>query len=60
MEKEIHDLSQLEKEALAREIFDDIRGFGSLERLLQDDSISEIMVNGPKQVYIERKARVVQ
>lgn len=58
LEKETHDLSQLEKESLAREIFDDIRGFGPLERLLQDDSISEIMVNGPKQVYIERKGRL--
>ena len=38
-------------------VINEIRGFGPLEVLLADDSISEIMVNGPNQVMIERSGR---
>ncbi len=48
-----------ERNRIASEIFDSIRGLGPLQRLLADDSISEIMVNGAKQVYIERKGKLV-
>ena len=36
----------------------DILGYGPLEPLLQDNSITEIMVNGPKQIYIERNGKI--
>ena len=36
----------------------DILGYGPLEPLLQDDSISEVMVNGPKRVYVERRGMI--
>jgi pilus assembly protein CpaF len=36
----------------------DILGFGPLEPLLQDDSITEVMVNGPKWVYVERRGLI--
>jgi hypothetical protein len=35
-------------------IVDDIAGFGPLEQLLGDDSVTEIMVNGPDETYVER------
>lgn len=37
---------------------DEVLGFGPLEALLADDSVTEIMVNGPRQVYVERKGKV--
>lgn len=46
------------RQRLLQEIVDEMVGFGPLEPLLRDDSISEIMVNGPRTVYIERKGRI--
>ncbi|HEY8297719.1 MAG TPA: ATPase, T2SS/T4P/T4SS family [Candidatus Baltobacteraceae bacterium] len=43
---------------LRREIIDEALGFGPLEDLLRDDSISEIMVNGPHKIYVERKGKL--
>jgi len=43
---------------LEEEIADDILGHGPLERLLADDSITEIMVNGPYDIWIERQGRL--
>ncbi|HYO48298.1 MAG TPA: ATPase, T2SS/T4P/T4SS family [Chloroflexia bacterium] len=48
------------QEALFSAVMDEILGFGPLEPLLKDDSISEIMVNGPDQVWIERKGNLVE
>jgi pilus assembly protein CpaF len=36
----------------------EILGYGPIEPLLRDDTITEIMVNGPKQVYIERGGKI--
>jgi len=38
----------------------DILGYGPLQMLLADDDISEIMVNGPKQIYIEKQGKLVK
>ncbi|WP_235839253.1 CpaF family protein [Clostridium sp. Marseille-P2415] len=51
-------LTRLEESKLAQEIFDDVMGLGPLEPLLRDDSISEIMVNSARQIYIERGGRL--
>jgi pilus assembly protein CpaF len=51
-------LSHDDRERLAGEIADDIFGYGPLERLLSDSSISEIMVNGPHDIWIERQGRL--
>ena len=51
-------LSHDDRERLAGEIADDIFGYGPLERLLSDPSISEIMVNGPHEIFIERQGRI--
>jgi pilus assembly protein CpaF len=50
-------LSPAEKEAVINAIADDILGFGPLEPLLQDSSITEIMVNGPADIYIEKRGK---
>jgi len=47
-------LSSPEKERLSLEVLDEVFGLGPLEPLLQDPTISDILVNGAKEVYIER------
>lgn len=47
-------LSKDDRERLVGELLDDVLGHGPLERLLGDDTITEIMVNGPFDVWIER------
>jgi pilus assembly protein CpaF len=47
-------LSDLERNALIRRIVDEALGLGVLEGLLADDSVTEIMVNGPEDVWVER------
>jgi pilus assembly protein CpaF len=51
-------MARPEKARIAREVYDEICGLGPLEVLLADDSISEIMVNGARQVYIERRGKL--
>jgi pilus assembly protein CpaF len=53
-------LSRDDRERLLTEIADDVLGYGPLERLLADDSISEIMVNGPHDIWIERQGRLYE
>jgi len=53
-------LSRDDRERLAVEIADDIFGYGPLERLLSDASISEIMVNGPHDIWLERNGLLSQ
>jgi len=53
-------LSREDRRRLGAEIADDIFGYGPLERLLSDPTISEIMVNGPKDIWIERTGRLSQ
>src|SRR3954463_9912292 len=47
-------LSGRERERLALEVLDEVFGLGPLEPLLQDPAVSDILVNGPRQVYVER------
>ncbi len=51
-------LTRVERDKLFEEVAADIIGFGPIEPLLQDASISEVMVNGPEQIYIEQKGKV--
>ncbi|MDD8042445.1 MAG: CpaF family protein [Verrucomicrobiota bacterium] len=50
--------SRAAEEILVRETVDQVLGFGPIEPLIQDESITEIMVNGPTRVYVERKGNV--
>jgi pilus assembly protein CpaF len=51
-------LPRAERQRLVQELIDEILGFGPITPLLQDPSITEIMVNGPHQIYIERKGKL--
>ena len=51
-------IARSDRERLVRELTDDILGHGPLERLLADDTITEIMVNGPYEVWIERQGKI--
>ena len=51
-------LSREERARLAEEVADELLGFGPLEPLLRDDTVSEIMVNGPADVFVERSGRI--
>ena len=51
-------INQGEQAQLAAQIVDDMIGLGPLEPLLKDELITDIMVNGPEQVYIERKGKL--
>ena len=53
-------ISREDRERLASELTDDILGYGPLERLLSDDSITEIMVNGATDIWIERQGRLYE
>jgi pilus assembly protein CpaF len=52
-------LNAREQHQLAGELVDDMLGLGPLEPLLEDDSITDIMVNGPNRVFVERGGKVV-
>jgi pilus assembly protein CpaF len=51
-------LTREERRRIVREITDDILGYGPLDQLLRDDSITEVMVNACDQVYIERDGKI--
>jgi pilus assembly protein CpaF len=51
-------LNRMERERLIDEVLDETFGFGPLEALLKDPTISEIMVNGPHRIYVERRGRL--
>ncbi len=51
-------LSRPERARLFEQIVAEILGLGPLQALLEDDTITEIMVNGPKNIYIERKGKL--
>jgi len=53
-------LNAREQRALAGELVNDMLGLGPLEPLLADDSINDIMVNGPERVFVERRGRLEQ
>jgi len=53
-------LSRDDRDRVAAELTDDILGHGPLERLLSDDSVSEIMVNGPWDIWVERQGRLYE
>ena len=52
-------LNASERDELVKQLLDDMLGLGPLEPLLADEGISEVMINGPKQVYIENKGKLI-
>jgi pilus assembly protein CpaF len=53
-----HQLNRPEQQDLVYQLVNDMMGLGPLEPLLEDESITDIMINGPKQIYIERHGKL--
>ncbi|MDJ1006953.1 MAG: CpaF family protein [Paracoccaceae bacterium] len=51
-------LNREERATLNQELFDEVTGLGPLEPLLKDDSVNDILVNGPQQVFVERAGKL--
>ncbi|MFN6127689.1 MAG: CpaF family protein [Planctomycetota bacterium] len=51
-------LNRAERDRLVEEVLDETLGLGPLEMLLKDASISDILINGPKSIYVERRGRL--
>ncbi|HZP99680.1 MAG TPA: CpaF family protein [Reyranella sp.] len=51
-------LNRPEQSDLVYQIVNDMLGLGPLEPLLEDESITDIMINGPKQIYIEKRGKI--
>jgi pilus assembly protein CpaF len=51
-------LNRAERERLVEEVLDETFGLGPLEMLLKDHTISDILINGPKNIYVERRGKM--
>jgi len=51
-------LSAADKATLIQDVSDDILGYGPIDKLLREEAVSEIMCNGPKQIYVERGGKL--
>ena len=58
VEREAGSLPRNERQKITMEIMDEVVGFGPIEPLIRDPEVSEIMVNGPNQVFIERQGKL--
>ena len=52
-------LNRDDRATLNKELFDEVRGLGPLETLLQDETVNDILVNGPKQIFVERSGKLM-
>ncbi len=51
-------LNRDERNTLNQDLYDEVTGLGPLEPLLKDDSVNDILVNGPQQVFVERAGKL--
>ncbi|HQU69455.1 MAG TPA: CpaF family protein, partial [Albidovulum sp.] len=51
-------LNKDERSTLFQELYHEVMGLGPLETLLQDDSVNDILVNGPQQIFVERSGKL--
>src|SRR5688572_25480326 len=51
-------LNRMERERLIDEVLDETFGFGPLEVLLKDPTVSDILINGPQKIYVERRGKM--
>jgi pilus assembly protein CpaF len=58
LEEEETPLTRQERQRLVSEIADDVLGFGPIEPMLRDPTVTEIMVNAPDVIYVEREGRI--
>jgi pilus assembly protein CpaF len=59
IEEEALNMTNNQKKKIKEELLDEIIGFGPITGLLADSSVTEIMVNGPSHIYIEREGKLV-
>ncbi|WP_370210738.1 CpaF family protein [Roseovarius sp.] len=51
-------LNREDRTTLVQELYDEVRGLGPLETLLKDDTVNDILVNGPHQIFVEREGKL--
>src|SRR5215471_11941256 len=51
-------LNRMERERLIDEVLDETFGFGPMEALLKDPTVSDILINGPSKIYVERRGKM--
>lgn len=59
MDEEPIPVPRAERSRIISEVMDEVTGYGPIQSLLKDESVSEVMVNGPNQVYAERKGKLI-
>ncbi len=63
--KRVYDQTNLQlpedvRKHIYQEVLDELLGYGPIQSLLDDDDVSEVMVNGPKKVYVEKKGHLTK
>ena len=58
LDAETHPLTSEERDRIVKEVQDEVFGFGPLEPLLQDPTVSDILVNGHDSIFVERRGRL--
>jgi pilus assembly protein CpaF len=58
LDDESHPLTSEERERIVKEVQDEVFGFGPLEPLLDDPTVSDILVNGPHSIFVERRGKL--
>jgi len=53
-------LSATEKAGLVQDIVDDVLGYGPIDAILQDDTVTEVMCNGPDQIFVEQNGKLTK
>lgn len=48
------------RKQITQEVMDEVLGYGPIQPLLNDPDVSEVMVNGPKKVYVEKKGKLIK
>jgi pilus assembly protein CpaF len=60
LSKEKVPISTADRAQLIQDVSDDVLGYGPIDKFLQDPEVTEVMVNGPNQVYVERAGKITQ
>lgn len=59
LEKEPVMISRVERESITKQVMDEILGYGPISPYLAQEDITEIMINGPHRVYVEKKGKII-
>lgn len=60
VDRDVSYLTRSERQKITSEILDEVIGLGPIEQLIKDPNVSEIMVNGPEQIFVERGGKLEQ